>query len=438
MISNLGLGMDPFDRERLLVVADCFGGTWIEELRNRYRDLRVVTAPSYLSAIAELSRHPARAVVACVGSGLIQPDNAVAGLREAAGTGTKVVLCCAPESEPRTRRVLAAGADDYVLYPLQGDELDAAIGYKPAIRVALPELTAVPAASMQELVQLSETLAGIGERPMVLLQRIAALVRLALRAHGATVVVEGAAATSGDVVNKPVLSAPIEGASGVIGQLSAGERVEGPYTPGDANKLTHYARLVGHILAAASKQRQWRQLAVTDECSGLPNRRYLHERLDEVLTRAAAEQLFVTVLLFDLDDFKTYNDTYGHDAGDEIIRVTGDLFRRHCREQDIVARYGGDEFVVVFWDPEGPRVTGSKHPDCALAVLGRFTEALCSHRFECLGSSGQGRLTISGGIATFPWNGLTREALLTRADEALLAAKRAGKNRVFLIGQEDE
>ena len=124
-------------------------------------------------------------------------------------------------------------------------------------------------------------------------------------------------------------------------------------------------------------------------------------------------------------------------AGDEIIRVTGELFQRHCREQDIVTRYGGDEYAVVFWDPEGPRLAGSSHPGCAISVLERFTEALKTQRFPRLGPSGVGRLTISGGLATYPWDASTREDLVKRADEALLAAKRAGKNRIFLIGEQE-
>lgn len=420
--------------DRLVLVGRFLGGAdFAETLRRRYGDWSVTTCDTYMAGIAEIARQPARAILACVNAGAGQLENAVAGLRDVAGRSARLVLCCTPEGEPLTRHALSSGADDYVIYPPEGDELDWAIGYK--CLAPLEGVQRAPAATMEELAELGRILAALGDKPRQLLERIAGLTRMALAARGAMIVMEGAVAMSGETVVKPVLSVPVTAANGAAGQLAVSERVEGSYTPADAEKLSHYARVAGHVLAAASQQRRWHEQSITDECSGLPNRRYFLAKVDEILTRGMSEHFPVTLLLFDVDDFKTYNDRYGHDAGDEILRVTGALFRKNCRKHDIVARYGGDEFAVLFWDPEGQRVAGSKHPESALEVLDRFKEALRSQPFACLGPGGTGRLTISGGLATFPWDGTAREVLLKRADEALLAAKRAGKNRIFLIGQ---
>ena len=439
MMARPPTAADLNDKESVLVITGSkTNGAVTEFVRDRYPEFQVGVCQSYLNGVLELTRSPSRAVVAAIDGGLLHIDRAVAGLREAAGPNTRIILCCHPDAEPAARKAVQCGADDYVLLPLDGDELDRALGYgRPAVSDGSDEL---PRTTAEEMTLLAETLAQIGHRPMAVIERLAKLVRTALQSRGATVVVQGAVATDGEPVTKPVLSAPLLDNGRTIGHISISHRAAGPYTPADTQKLALYGTIAGHILQAATNQRRWQDLALSDECTGLANRRHLLLQLDDILARAAREHFHVTFLLFDVDDFKTFNDTFGHDAGDNILRLTGQLISNHCREQDLVARYGGDEFAVVFWDADGARVAGSSHPQCALGVLDRFQAALREQALTAeLGaletaSGDQYSLTISGGLATYPWDGADRQTLIRKADEALLAAKHAGKNRIFLIG----
>ena len=190
--------------------------------------------------------------------------------------------------------------------------------------------------------------------------------------------------------------------------------------------------------------RELQRLVIQDDLTNLKNRRYLRQFLPAILEKADTAQSQVTLLLFDIDDFKHYNDAYGHSVGDAVLRQTARLMRRCCRDQDVVARLGGDEFAVVFWDiPDGQatvsdrRRANQRHPREAVFMAERFRSEMSDTVFDQLGPKGSGSLTISGGLATFPTDASSARELFEKADQAMLGAKRSGKNRIYLVGQEN-
>jgi PleD family two-component response regulator len=198
------------------------------------------------------------------------------------------------------------------------------------------------------------------------------------------------------------------------------------------------------VASLEQRLRHLEYLATTDDLTGLKNRRYILEFTKQALERAAQGGGRVTLLVFDIDNFKHYNDTCGHLAGDEILRQVGILMRRCCRPHDVVARIGGDEFAVLFWDD--PYRTASRaalerrsadtdHPAQAISVAKRFQRELGHTDLHLLGPCAEGVLTISGGLASFPRDADAVQTLFQRADLALLEAKRDGKNRIYLVGE---
>jgi diguanylate cyclase (GGDEF)-like protein len=209
---------------------------------------------------------------------------------------------------------------------------------------------------------------------------------------------------------------------------------------------------------AETRIRYLEQLATEDDLTGLKNRRYIWEFSRQIIEYAKKENGRVTLLVFDVDDLKKYNDTYGHQAGDEILKQAAVLMQRCCRSHDVVGRIGGDEFAVIFWDSTWGRLTAdpqqqrfaasantderrsadADHPAEAITIAKRFVKELSKaglSNFAELGPQGRGVLTISGGLASFPRDGETIEQLFQQADKALLEAKRSGKNRIYLVGK---
>lgn len=165
--------------------------------------------------------------------------------------------------------------------------------------------------------------------------------------------------------------------------------------------------------------------ALTDALTGAYNRRFLETRLSEEMRRASKLGYPTSLMFLDLDKFKEVNDTYGHDVGDQLLRNVAALLRSELRAVDVVARFGGDEFVVVL--PETDRA-GS------LRVALRLQEALARRGLE--GMPEDADVTFTIGTATSPEDGLRPSDLLVSADSAMLRGKRGGRNRIEMFGHE--
>lgn len=163
---------------------------------------------------------------------------------------------------------------------------------------------------------------------------------------------------------------------------------------------------------------QLQSAATTDELTGLYNRRALEERLGAEISRSLRHQLRTTVLLLDLDRFKTVNDTMGHAAGDRLLIQVAKVLRHQCRALDVVGRLGGDEFLVIL---------PMTKPSEAQVFVGRVQASL--RRLEEANPE-FGPCTLSMGVAESPRHGTTVSSVLAAADSALYKAKRGGRNTV--------
>jgi len=170
-----------------------------------------------------------------------------------------------------------------------------------------------------------------------------------------------------------------------------------------------------------SSVQQTIELAVTDGLTGLHNRRYFDTHLKLLMDRAAARGRPLSICMTDIDRFKQVNDTYGHDAGDEVLREFANRIRTTVRGADLACRFGGEEFVVVMPDTSAEMAAG---------VAERLRMIIESLPFPVPQADGVLKVTASMGIATLRPGADTAEALLKRADTALYQAKHEGRNRV--------
>ena len=215
------------------------------------------------------------------------------------------------------------------------------------------------------------------------------------------------------------LIVPVPAATGTLGAIVLAGCGSG--TIDERSFASMLADLLGSALDRASAMVSAELEASADMLTGLSNRRHFSKWFEGEVRQAKNYGHLLSLFLFDIDHFKRINDTYGHPAGDQILKALAVAVRRVTRSSDLVARYGGEEFAVVM-------VSSSREQAMAYADGVRGT--IASLEIRVPGETEPLRITVSGGIATYPADGETTTDLIRAADEALYAAKQEGRNRV--------
>lgn len=216
-----------------------------------------------------------------------------------------------------------------------------------------------------------------------------------------------------DFLSKPV-SARV-----LLARLRAGQRVI--RLQQEAARDSQSLRRFATELAVAN--RRLRQAALTDPLTGLPNRRYAMERLEQEWSASSRNQRTFSVMIIDIDRFKSVNDAFGHDQGDQVLRQVALTLRKAARSEDVICRLGGEEFLVLSPDTSMP---------AALRLAERLRQAVCGSSMTV--GPGQGALSVSIGVSERGQAMIKYDEMLKAADEVLYHAKRLGGNRVQAAG----
>lgn len=227
-----------------------------------------------------------------------------------------------------------------------------------------------------------------------------------------------------ELVNDDLLIVPLVTKDQLAGYLAIRKPGDGKVPPFDQLQVIEiFANQAVTALQTARQYEEIKRLTIIDGLTPAFNHRYFQEALEREVYRHQRISHPFALAMIDLDDFKSFNDRLGHQAGDEVLKGIVKTLMENVREIDTVARYGGEEFVIIF--PELP-------PDEVLPVVDRLREIVATTPFYLPIVEQTVQITMSVGAAVFPLDAASASALVSRADAALYQAKRSGKNRVCL------
>lgn len=223
------------------------------------------------------------------------------------------------------------------------------------------------------------------------------------------------------LVPREVVYIPLIYREQVLGVLMLGSVK--PYPQDERALFDHLADQIAMAIDNAQMHQRIKALSITDGLTGLANRRYLNERLEQEWSRSFRNDAPISLILSDIDNFKSINDVYGHDKGDWVLREVAEIFKSNARKEDIVARYGGEEFVIVL-----PNTDTAQAQQMAQRIL----TAARDKAYDWMDR----KVTLSIGVASSADGDDEQcEALVLRADQAMYRAKSSGKDQIVLAAE---
>lgn len=205
-----------------------------------------------------------------------------------------------------------------------------------------------------------------------------------------------------------------------VGMLNLLRRRSDSFAAREIELLRKIAGQIGQVIDTILAYQHTRELSYTDELTRVFNRRYFNQRFEREMQRAQRYGRALSLIMLDIDHFKAFNDTHGHLWGDTVLKQVAQILEKSLRKADILARFGGEEFVVLL--PEIDKEQGRK-------VAEKLRRAIERTDFPKAATQPLGRLTISLGLAAFPEDAQKAEALLDHADQGLYLAKSRGRNQ---------